>query len=333
MPKCSNTKAMSNRLIIILAGTLLLAACNRPTEIDDEPIVKNMSMNLSINALAANDPNSINQDNTFSSVAIYVYSSDAASTLERALLLPSFASVDVKDIPITTKMGVKLLYIIANYTGKTFKLNNGTTITLSATTTKAQLDNITTQSSGGFVSNSLLMVGKQTLNMTEANNGGLINVALRRLAARIDVHIYKGLTLLSTIVTLKSVTLRNQVLNSEVKFDYTIASAQMLPSPIFNKQTISNNSTLLPYVASILNPANAKVIFYTYQNLSTSAAQSSAPYLEIKLSIAGLVGVYKYKGYFTDSNQTANKYSLLQNNVYKITATLDQNGIIDLSLD
>lgn len=324
---------MNYKLMILLASTLLLVACTKQREMDDEPPTESLFVNLSINTLAINDPNSINQDQTFSSLAIYLYNNDATSTAEQSLLLPSFSSVGVKEIPVTTQEGVKLLYVIANYANKVFKLTDGTVLTLSPTTTKQQLDDIITESSGGFSPNSLLMIGKQTMRMTAATNGTFIDVALRRLQARVDVHIYKGVNLLSKVVTLQSVTLHNQVLNSEVKFDYTIAGARMLTSPMFSNQTISNSSTLLPYVAGILNPASAKAVFYTYQNLSTSAVQASAPYLEIKLSIAGLIGVRTYKGYFTDNNQTVNKYSLLQNNVYQITATLDVDSKLILNVN
>lgn len=314
---------MINRLIIILTGALLLGSCQQRVESDSGLGSRTLSLNLSVSTMAINDPSAIDQDNTFSSLAIYLFDNDAASTLEQSLLLPSFSSIGSKEIPVKGREGIKILYVIANYVGKTFKLTDGSTLTLSSATTRQQLDNIITESSAGFTPDALLMVGKQTVVMTAANNGALIDVALRRLQARVDVHIFKGANLLSSIVTLESVTLYHQVLNSEVKFDYTIQSAQMLTSPIFNNQTISNSFVLLPFVAGILHPTDAKARFYTYQNLATSPAQVSAPYLEIKLSIAGLLGVRTYKGYLTDDNQTTNKYSLLQNNVYQITATLD----------
>lgn len=324
---------MNNRLIIILISTLLAVACTKETIIDDEIKTKGVSLNLSVNTLATNDPISINGDQTFSSIAIYLYNNDANSTLDKSALLPSFTPISTKDIPIETQIGTKTLYLIANYSGKTFRLTDGTVLTLSPTTTKAQLDNIITESSAGFLPNSLLMVGKQTITITSTSNGSTIGVALRRLQARVDVHVFKGMNFGSNAVTLESVTLHNQVLNSEVKFDYAVNTAQMLASPIFATQLIANSSVLSPYVnGTVLQPSTSQAIFYSYQNLVTSFSplQTTAPYLEIKLNSNG--ASYTYKGYFTDTNQLANKYSLLQNNAYQITAILDVNSKITLNM-
>lgn len=315
-------------------STILLGACTKESTIDDELQTKGVSLNLTVNTLAINDPMSVNQDQTFSSLAIYLYNNDANSTLDKSALLPSFSPVSIKDIPVQTQVGTKTLYLIANYVGKTFRLTDGTLLTLSPTTTKAQLDNIITESSGGFAPNALLMVGKQTLNITSANNGSTVGVVLRRLQARVDVHVFKGPNFGTNTVTLESITIHNQVLNSEVKFDYTVNAAQMLTSPMFSTQLVTNSAVLSPYVnGTVLQPATSQAIFYSYQNLVTafSPVQVTAPYLEIKLNSSG-VG-HTYKGYFTDNNQLANKYSLLQNNVYQITAILDVDSKITLNMN
>lgn len=325
---------MNNKLIIILMSTLLLGACTKETMIDDEFQAEKVSLNLFVNALSANDPMSINQDQTFGSMAIYLFNNDATFTLDKSALLPSFSPVSTKNIPIETQVGTKILYLVANYAGKTFKLTDGTTLTLSPTTTRQQLDNIITESSSGFLPGSLLMIGKQTMVLTSGDNGATIGIALRRLQARVDVHVYKGPNFDSNVVTLESVTLHNQVLNSEVKFDYTVNTAQMLTSPMFNAQLITNNSVLIPYASgTVLQPADTEAIFYSYQSLVTafSPVQVTAPYLEIKLNSNGVP--HTYKGYFTDNNQIANKYSLLQNNVYQITAILDVDSKIILNMN
>lgn len=324
---------MNNRLIIIWISTLLLGACAKDPIIDDGLQTKGVSLSLSVNTLTVNDPMSINQDQTFSSLAIYIYNNDANSTLDKSTLLPSFTSVSTKDILIQTQAGSKTLYLIANYSGKTFRQADGTVLTLSPTTTKQQLDNIVTESSSGFTPNTLLMIGKQTLAITAGSNGTIIGVALRRLQARVDVHVFKGPNFGTNTVTLESVTFHNQTLNSEVKFDYDVNTAQMLTSPMFSTQMIANNSILSPYSSgTILQPSSSQAIFYSYQNLVTafSPLQATAPYLEIKLNSNG-VG-HTYKGYFTDNNQLTHKYSLLQNNVYQITAILDVDSKITLNM-
>lgn len=314
-------------------SALLMGSCKKETIIDDQLQDRGVSLNLAVNTLSINDPMSINQDQTFSSLAIYLYNNDASATLDKSALLPLFTSVITKDIPVQTQPGTKTLYLIANYAGKTFRLTDGTLLTLSPTTTKAQLDNIVTEIGGGFSPSSLLMVGKQTLTITNGDNGSIIGVALRRLQARVDVHVFKGPNFGTNTVTLESITIHNQVLNSEVKFDYSVDSPLMLTSPMFSTQLIANSSVLSPYInGTVLQPSTSQAIFYSYQNLVTALAplQVTAPYLEIKLNSNG-VG-HTYKGYFTDNNQLINKYSLLQNNVYQITAILDVDSKITLNM-
>lgn len=315
---------MKNRLIILLLSTLFGGACTNETVIDDESQAESVSVNVLVSTLAVNDPASVNQDQSFGSLAIYLYNNDASFTLERSALLPSFTPITTKDIPLKTQVGTKILYLVANYAGKTLKLTNGNTLTLTPTTSKQELDNLITESSSGFSPASLLMVGKQTLVLTSANNGQSVNTQLRRLQARVDVHVFKGVNLNSSAVTLESVTLHNQVLNSEVKFDYAVNTAQMLTSPLFNAQAIASTDALTSYInGTVLQPANAKARFYSYQNLVTvlSPVQMTAPYLEVKIKSNGIG--YTYTGYLTDNNQTTNKYSLLQNNVYQVLAVLD----------
>lgn len=324
---------MKYRLIILLLSILLLGACNQEAVIDDGAQTDNVSVNISVSTLAVNDPASINQDQSFGSLAIYLYNNDASFTLERSVLLSSFAPITTKDIPLKTQIGTKILYLIANYTGKTLKLSNGNSLTLTANTSKQDLDNLVTESSGGFSPASLLMVGKQTITIASTDNGKITNALLRRLQARVDIHVFKGTNFASNNVTLESVTLHNQVLNSEVKFDYTVNTAQMLTSPMFNAQSIANSDALSTYInGTILQPINAKAHFYSYQNLVTvfSPLQMTAPYLEVKVNSNG-VG-YTYTGYLTDNNQTTNKYSLLQNNVYQVLAVLDVAPKMTLNL-
>lgn len=324
---------MKNRLIILLSSTLIWGACTQETVNEDTFQPESVSVNLSVSTLAVNDPISIDQDQSFGSLAIYLYNNDASFTLERSALLPSFTPITSKDIPLQTQVGTKILYLVANYAGKTLKLNNGSALTLTTTTSKQDLDNIMAESSGGFSPTSLLMVGKQTITIAPGDNGRIVNVMLRRLQARVDVHVFKGVNFGSNVVTLESITLHNQVLNSEVKFDYAVNAAQMLTSPMFSTQLVSNNSVLSPYVnGTVLQPVNAKANFYSYQNLVTvlSPLQVTAPYLEIKLNSNG-VG-QTYIGYLTDANQTTYKYSLLQNNVYQILAVLDVDSKIVLNI-
>lgn len=201
---------MKNRLITLLLSTLIWGACIQETVNDGTFQSERVSVKLSINTLAANDPMSVNQDQTFGSLAIYLYNNDASFTLEKSALLPSFASISSKDIPLQTQVGTKILYLVANYAGKTLRSSNGSILTLSTTTSKQELDNMITESSTGVSPASLLMVGKQAITIAPGDNGKIVNVALRRLQARIDVHVFKGVNFGSNVVTLESVTLQDR---------------------------------------------------------------------------------------------------------------------------
>lgn len=325
--------AIHNKYIIIVVIALLLGACTKEVAIEDG-METTLSVNLAINSLATDDPMAINQDQTFGSLAIYVYKNDASSTLEQAALLPAFLPVGTKQIVIQTDAGDKLVYMIANYVGKTFRLTSGGILILGTSTSRQELDNIVVESSSGFSPNSLVMVGKQSMSLSTSDKDISINLIMRRLQARVDVHVYKGPNFGSNIVTLESVTLYNQVRNSEVKFDYNANAAQMLTSPMFNTQVITSSAVLPPYINGVtLLPANAQAIFYSYQNLVTvsSPIQTTAPYLEVKINANGIP--HTYKGYFTDNNQVNNKYSLRQNNVYQIVAQLDVDSKMILNMN
>lgn len=324
---------MDNRILTIAVCALLLGACTKRVPVDNDTQMQSGIVNFTLKSAAVNDVMAINQDDTFSSLALYIYNDDAPFTLENVVLLPTFTSVNAKDIALKVPLGTKHIYLIANYAGKTFKRSNGVPFTLNITTSKQELDDMIVESGGGLLPNSLLMVANKTVTLGVADNGSVINLALRRLQARVDVHIYKGANFGSNVVTLESVTLHNQVLNSEVKFNYTPQDAQMLTSPMFAVQSVANNSVLIPYaVGTVLQPVDAEAIFYSYQNLVTvhSPVQVTAPYIEIVLNVSG--NQYTYKGYLTDADQLINKYSMLQNNVYQITAVLDAESIILLNL-
>ena len=325
---------MKYRLSILFLSALLLSACIKEGGWVDISTTKSIGVVLSINTLAANDPVSVDQDQTFGSLAIYLFNNDATFSTDKVMLLNSFSSVNAMDIPIVSIPGAKVMYLIANYTGKTFKLTDGTPIALGATTTKQQLDDIITEIATGFSPNALLMLGKKEITITPADDGALFNVLLRRMQARIDLHVYKGPNFGTNTIELVSVKLNNQILNSDVDFDYTVNTPQMLASPMYNSQVIANVVPLLPYVAgTVLDPSSTDARFYSYQNLVTiqSPIQTTTPNLELTIHVNGVPETYK--GYFTDNNQLTNKYSLLQNNVYQILAILDTDSKIVLDIN
>ena len=326
---------MDNRLILVLISAFLLGSCTKEAAVDGGEEVKSVTFSLSLNTLSVDDPTSINDDQTFSSLAVYVFNDDATFSLDKSALLPSFSSVSTMEIPIKTQEGGKIVYLIANYSGKSFRRGDQTALTLRETTTKEQLDDLVVESASGFVANSLVMLGRRSIDVSEATHGSFVSVPLRRLQARVDVHVYKGENFGANSVTLESITLRNQVLNSEARFDDpTMTPPQMLTSPMLNSQLVTSSSTLLEYIpGTVVQPQDSEAIFYSYQNIVSvfSPIEVSAPYLEIDINSNGTT--FTYRGYLTDANQTASKYSLLQNNVYQITAILDIDSKIILNME
>ena len=145
---------------------------------------------------------------------------------------------------------------------------------------------------------------------------------MQRLAARLDIYMFKNQELAQSTVTVTSVEFRNQVLTTYGNPDRVTmpADAKMQNVTV----PITENGTLQPMPSDLseIIPANAKASFYTYRNMVPDGKpDANTPYIRITALFDGIS--YTYRGYLTDQGQTTNKYSLLHNTVYRVMAMLD----------
>lgn len=329
-------KQISKTTIFILAIIFVIAfmSCTKESAEWSNPIATNLAVNISVSTRSSNDPQAINSDNTFESLALYIYDNDAGSSLEQFILLPVFVPAELQEWSKSFEVGagVKTIYALVNYMGTTLKKGNGDPLVLSETTSQQDLESLIAQNSSGFSSHTLFMVGKQSVTLTPTDNNKTLVIPVRHLQARVDVHVFKGPNLAANNVTLKSVTLKNQVLNTEVKFDYDVNSAQLVSPPIYNNQTINSTAAISVSSGAAIHPTDANAIFYSFQNLvaNTIPLPAVAPSLEITILSDG--AEYTYTGYLTDAGQLDNQYRLLQNTIYQVTAEVDINSQLFLNM-
>lgn len=322
-------------MLVLACTTTILLSCTKESMIEENPSVTDLALHLSVVTRASTDPSAQGSDDTFQSLALYIYDTDAAPILEDVVLLPVLGSgsLGTWSNTFSVSSGNKTIYVIANYAATPLKRSNGTAYTLSQTSTQAELEDLIAVNASGFSSNTLLMIGKGNVTLTETDNNKSLTIPIQRLQARMDIYVTKSSNLASNNVVLKSITLKNQVLNSEIKYVYNQNTAQMLPVPLYNNQTVINTSTVQNYIPGTpLVPSNAQSIFYSYQNLvvSTLPVPISAPSLEIKALINNVE--HTYTSYLKDINQSIAPYSLLQNTVYEIQAVLDVKSQLILNL-
>lgn len=321
------------KILLFALIALLSGSCTNEVDNDKETVTKS-TLNLSFYA-STPDNMAYDNDHTFESIAIYIYNSGGTQPTN-VLLQPSFSQTDVTiwERSFSVTPGNITVYSIGNYLNKTFKKSDGTPITLTETLTQAELEDMIVETSTPSPSHTLLMIGKQSVVVSDVEKQKEATIEMRRLSARVDVHIYKGTNLAASNVLLESVTLHNQVFNSEVKFDYLLGNAQMITPTIYNNEVKVNSVQLLPYQAGVSSiPTDAEAHFYSYQNLITVATPLpiTTPYLEIKVTSNNIPSTYH--GYLTDQNQLLNKYSLIQNQIYKIIAILDIDSKMTLEMN
>jgi len=142
---------------------------------------------------------------------------------------------------------------------------------------------------------------------------------MERVAARLDIYMFKKRELTAENVVVSSIQLKNQILNSSYQ-------SNTMVSPIGKRDvtTAITNGILdiMPIDLSGIIPANASASFYTYQNIVTPALSGDTTYLRITASFNGVSHVYR--GYLTDDGQVTNKYNIMRNTVYTVIAMLDR---------
>lgn len=255
-------------------------------------------------------------DDSFSSLALYIFNK-ADQRCEYSELIPEFTPQRLKELSRSVNVSpqTKIIYAIANYNDpdKTFSTPVTSALTLE------QLENLTVSGSV-FSGNSILMVGKKEVPIN--SEYVVAEIPMQRLAARLDIYMFKNQELAQSTVTVTSVEFRNQVLTTYGNPDRVTmpADAKMQNVTV----PITENGTLQPMPSDLseIIPANAKASFYTYRNMVPDGKpDANTPYIRITALFDGIS--YTYRGYLTDQGQTTNKYSLLHNTVYRVMAMLD----------
>lgn len=289
------------------------------------------TIGITVSTRAATDNMGWAGDNKFITLAIYIFD-NTTGVLEASQLSTDLPN-DTKSFSYKVATGTKSVYVIGNYEDKVLKRTDNSPITINESTTKSQLDDMIVESFSDFAPESLLMIGKEIVSLTPTDHNKNVNIAMHHLQARIDVHLFKGEKIASKDVVIESITLHNQILNSEVEFG--ASTPIMLPYPSYaNRATSFSPSqplTTLPLTPSI-TPDNAMAIFYSYQNLLSTpgVTTASTARLEVVAKIDGQP--FTFNSFITDNSQTLNKYDLRQNNIYAITGILDIDPKINLNL-
>lgn len=300
----------------MLAMFGLLTSCAQNDSLSPEGVEKNMRLNFSIKTSSTEDALVTGGDGSFSSLALYIFNK-ADGTCEYAELIPEFTpAVQTLSRSVNVSSQTKVIYAIANYnvSGRTFSTPVTSGLTME------QLDELTV-SDTGFRDTEIMMVGKVQVDM----NSSLVvaEVPMERLAARLDIYMFKNQELLNDGVELVSIEFCNQVLNTNCRYKNEV---MIQPAIRRNVQgLIMNDRVLNPMPADLsgIVPANVHTSFYTYQNLVASDKTDSlvTSYLRIKAKINGTP--YTYKGYITDNGHVERKYSVMRNTVYSVMAMLD----------
>lgn len=323
-------------IALLLSAVLVIlgfSSCSDEQELVESDASIHVNLGISTRSTSS-DTESQGSDNTFKSLAVFVYNAvDGTNALpERQLLSPSFVPADLSAWSYSFQFeaqGTRIFYVIANYDASVLKRTDGTVVTLSPTTPRNVLDNLVVENASGFTSNQLLMVGKQSITLAPTDRDVSISVPLRRLQARVDVYVTRTPHMANTLLTVQSVQLIGQVLNSEVKFTYDPLTASMLASPNLASPTEVATSADVPVYDSnaVLDAASAKAIFYTYQNLVSPTTT-----IQLKVNVSIGDRPHSYIGTLASPTSTPPKQSLMQNTVYKVVAILDEDIDINLNL-
>lgn len=296
---------------LLVAGNLFSCSSSHDDHGESDSVLK-----LNIRTRSGDDELVYKQDGTYTSLALYIfdYATGGCEYFGRfpyndPALVPGNMVVDV-----IVRNSRKKIIAIANY-------DNGAEFSpaLSQNLSPVQLREMVARLASP-ADNNIVMVCEADVDITGAVT--IANMELERLAARIDVHVSKGGDLAASSVKVKSVKMLNRTLNG-----YCTYKGKGMPDNV----TLGNAEVSLPGGGSVLQvlpgnydfaPDKAHANFYSFQHIvKTGVADPKFPALEIIVEIDGID--YKYTGIITDDNQTTDKYNLLNNNVYTVSAILN----------
>lgn len=325
----SSKNIMIDRAKILIVSILLSASssCSRSSSeivVDDQVDVVQFSVQLG--ASCSDDANSIDDDNTFSSLLLYIFNSNGA--LERAEFVESLSSIISTQIDIETTVGKKSICAIANYVDHEFVDGEGSEVSVYGVTTLEEFEDLEVVSRDGLVSDNLVMVATSDVNISVENLS--VSILLERLAARIDLHLFLGDGFDSGCddVTITEAKICNCVYNSNLIVD------RGMPSEVlYFDQEVDLNIVIDEYDCDVeIKPSEAIASFYSYSNIVDNGADSSV-YLVVELDEDGTK--HRYEGSICCDDELSITCSLVSNNVYQVVATLTPNReiLVEVKLD
>lgn len=294
----------------------LLASCTQSDMLAPSVIEKDALLNFSIKTSSIDDALIVGGDGSFSSLALFIFNK-ADETCEYAELIPEFTpAVETLSRSVNVSPQTKVIYAIANYNvpGRVFSDQ------ITSTMTMAELEALTV-SDIDFRDTDIMMVGRAEVGISSSYV--VAEVPMERLAARVDIYMFKNQELLNDVMEVTAIEYHNQVLNTSCRYQ----NEEMIqPAIRRNVQGVIVAEPILnpmPADLSGIVPANAHTSFYTYQNLVPADKTDDAvtPYLRITAKLNGTP--YTYKGYITDNGQMNHKYSVMRNTVYTVMAMLE----------
>lgn len=302
----------------LLVLSILAVSCsknNTPT-VDEEGVIA-----IRLDTRAGSDGIVKGGEANFSSLAVYIFNKNNGA-LEYAELIPAYTPGASYSRNIRVTQFDKSVYAVANYasTNNTFTAG-GNALTLTESTTMAQLDQLLASSSQ-FADNSIVMAGKVDVTMTLGSTTPVqANIPVKRLASRVDLYLFKSADLTDEVVELVSVQLCNKVTNSAMPYQ----TGAMPATPVYVTDTYTPSAqeflaaTPGGFVLEDQLTADAFTSFYTFQNvtgLTQLAADTKNAHLLINVKVNNTP--VTYKGHI----MTGTKYDLERNGVYRVKAEL-----------
>ncbi|MFR9649418.1 MAG: FimB/Mfa2 family fimbrial subunit, partial [Rikenellaceae bacterium] len=221
---------MRANILIVVILTLCLG-CRRGSDGGVERSETMVSLDLFVGSGSLTRSTSLSDD-SFSDLALYIF--NEGGELELYHKEDALSQQIMVEIALHLSEGEKEIFIFANYLDKSLYDVSGEPCTLNEDSSLEQLNSLTTCIESDFDPTSLLMVGRAEVEITPQSES--ISIELRRLSARLDINIFKGEGFDGEDITVESVSFDNQILNSEVVFDYDEATAQMVQPIVLGEQ-------------------------------------------------------------------------------------------------
>lgn len=292
-----------------------------------------VTVKLSATTRAADDALVRDNDNQFGSLAVYAFDADGKFLALYKYTLPEAA--DTYSVPpFSCGMQVKKLVAIANYAtypDLDSQLEKGLT--------RSQVAQLVANAQGTvtLAADNLLMVGETAadVNFTkpvEEDEEVTVDLQLKRLAARVDVFVFKEAGW-DTPISLTNVQLTNSVLNTTLAYpDGQTISVPAAPKYGNLTDTNADYTTPAEFTGDAVDFWNTDNYlggrFYTYRTnaVPTNDNDDNNNVPTLVITVQNGSRSYDYKAVLTGIANT--EKGLDAGNVYQVQAVLNRNGLI-----